>query len=193
MLHVCVDAWALCVHVQSTVSVSVSVLLPYPCTPAPMPPQWMMPSWPLRSLCYSEACRVFNELFLSAGATHAAWPGLPLPSFLYSPETAERLIPPTLPLSLPTFFFSFFSSFFVKRVCTHQILVNMLPYARLKPRPRSHRRNWRTGEEEGKERGEEKGEMMWERGQNFNCKTSLFKVVGLVSVVVGHNDVKKKK
>lgn len=47
---------------------------------------------------------------------------------------------------LLTFFFSFFSSFLVKRVWTHQILVNMLPYARLKPRPRSHRRNCRRTE-----------------------------------------------
>lgn len=75
-----------------------------------------------------------------------AWPPPPILSLLLGDH---READPPLPLLLsllPTFFFSFFSSFFVKRVWTHQILVNMLPYARLKPRPRSHRRNWRGGE-----------------------------------------------
>lgn len=79
--------------------------------------------------------------------------------FVFSPKTMSGLTPP--PSLPPTFFFSFFSSFLVKRVWTHQILVNMLPYARLKPRPRSQRRNCRKGEqwsEKSKTRG-----CLWER------------------------------
>ena len=132
-------------------SIYVSVC-PIPLTP---PPQWMMPSWPLRSLCDEEACKVFlTELFFISQrhTCCVAWPPSPIFSLL-SRDSWEaypflaRFLPPSLPpyhsSFFPTFFFSFFSSFFVKRVWTHQILVNMLPYARLKPRPRSHRRNWR--------------------------------------------------
>lgn len=105
------------------------------------------------------------------------FPSLPNRTFLYQPEPymlhgsgLPLTLPPSLLLlSLPpsrvalllspaarppsplTFFFSFFSSFLVKRVWTHQILVNMLPYARLKPRPSSHKRNWQDREKTGRE------------------------------------------
>lgn len=83
-------AWR--VHVQRAVSVSECVQHPYP-------PQRMMPSRPLSSLCFWEACKVLKWNFsLSVGATHAARPGLPPPpSELCSPETGESLIPPRLP------------------------------------------------------------------------------------------------
>lgn len=125
-----------------------------------------MPSWPLRSLCYWESCEVYNRTYFISWCHTCcvAWPPSPILSlFSWDHWEAYPSLPPSLYSFHPTFFFSFFSSFFVKRVWTHQIFVNMLPYARLKPRPRSHRRNWRGGKEKkrkkNREKGEEKGEM----------------------------------
>lgn len=116
---------------KCTVPMSVCVWNPYPCTLSLQPP------------CHISCCRAglleayvtrnfeVSNFFFFISQCHTrctVWPSSPIPS-LPSWDCWEDYPSVTLSfqIALLTFFFSFFSSFFVKRVWTHQILVNMLP------------------------------------------------------------------